>query len=353
MDPTRVLDVPADADKQTITKAYRKMALKYHPDKAGDQSKLKFQHIGAAYEILMARPGGKETGSGQDEYTGMSDEDVAWIKDVRSRQEKEFGSFEFSFESDSSFTDEAAGALKDCPICNGPCNVEEFVTAPLFDPSDFTSWPTSVSASFSSPPAQQKPKAHPPPPSCPCSPASENPKPAQTSSAQFPTAFLTEADNTTHFLLRLRDHNSYDFFSIDSEVSALWPYMPREMDEFALGRGDMLRILSISDDGWAIGYRLDERAHEWTETTPSEPIFPAWRDWGSMVKAFPLVCVTVPWAWKRCVGQDWKARGELDAHGARPFAPPHKKLEVRIWLKERARKGSLVSRFNGKSGEQW
>jgi hypothetical protein len=42
---------------------------------------------------------------------------------------------------------------------------------------------------------------------------------------------------------------SNDFFYTDSEISVLWHYMPRETDEFALQRGDMLRILSLSDDG--------------------------------------------------------------------------------------------------------
>jgi DnaJ-class molecular chaperone len=165
MDPSRILNVPADADKETISKAYRKMALKYHPDRAGDHSKLKFQHVGAAYEILMAKPGGKETESHTGRYAGMSDEDVAWINLVRSQQLKEYSSFnfagehekedteskfsskreenpgssKFSSESDSSSTKEAAGFLKDCPICNGPCNVEEFVAPPPSDLLDLTS----------------------------------------------------------------------------------------------------------------------------------------------------------------------------------------------------------------------
>jgi hypothetical protein len=56
----------------------------------------------------------------------------------------------------------------------------------------------------------------------------------------------------------------------------------------------MLRILSICDDGWALGYRLGERADEWIGKLSNKPIFPAWLDTGSAVKAFPLVCMTVP-----------------------------------------------------------
>jgi len=42
VDPSRILDVSPDADNATIAKAFRKMALKCHPDKAGDSSKIKF-----------------------------------------------------------------------------------------------------------------------------------------------------------------------------------------------------------------------------------------------------------------------------------------------------------------------
>ena len=106
MDPTskffsRILNVPPDADKDTITKAYRKMALKYHPDRAGVYSKLKFQHVGVAYEILMAKSSTKGKARGAEKYAG---------KNLRSqqrkynKQKKRDRSFKFSFESDSSST---------------------------------------------------------------------------------------------------------------------------------------------------------------------------------------------------------------------------------------------------------
>ncbi|GIX17172.1 MAG: chaperone protein DnaJ [Rhodothalassiaceae bacterium] len=49
-----VLGVPRDADPETIKKAYRKLALKYHPDRnPGDpDAEARFKEINAAYEVL-------------------------------------------------------------------------------------------------------------------------------------------------------------------------------------------------------------------------------------------------------------------------------------------------------------
>ena len=49
-----VLGVAKDADDSTIKKAYRKLAMKYHPDRNPDnkEAEEKFKEIGEAYEVL-------------------------------------------------------------------------------------------------------------------------------------------------------------------------------------------------------------------------------------------------------------------------------------------------------------
>ena len=49
-----VLGISKDASEQEIKKAYRKMAMKYHPDKnQGDKdSEEHFKEVNEAYEVL-------------------------------------------------------------------------------------------------------------------------------------------------------------------------------------------------------------------------------------------------------------------------------------------------------------
>ena len=50
MDHYQILGVSRDADSQEIKKAFRKLAMKHHPDKGGDEAK--FKEIQQAYEVL-------------------------------------------------------------------------------------------------------------------------------------------------------------------------------------------------------------------------------------------------------------------------------------------------------------
>lgn len=64
------LGVEKTADEKTIKKAYRKLAVKHHPDKGGDEAK--FKEVSAAYEILSD----KEKRGKYDKYglEGVADE---------------------------------------------------------------------------------------------------------------------------------------------------------------------------------------------------------------------------------------------------------------------------------------
>ena len=50
VDPYEILGVPQSSNKEDIKKAYRKLAMKHHPDKGGDEDK--FKEISEAYSIL-------------------------------------------------------------------------------------------------------------------------------------------------------------------------------------------------------------------------------------------------------------------------------------------------------------
>ena len=47
-----VLELPADADDTTIRLAYRRLARRYHPDIAGEESLRRMQALNEAYQTL-------------------------------------------------------------------------------------------------------------------------------------------------------------------------------------------------------------------------------------------------------------------------------------------------------------
>lgn len=59
--PYEALGVPQDADEAVVRKAYRKAALKWHPDVSKQEgADVRFLQLNEAYEFIMGRLGGKE-----------------------------------------------------------------------------------------------------------------------------------------------------------------------------------------------------------------------------------------------------------------------------------------------------
>jgi DnaJ family protein A protein 2 len=51
LDPYEILGVPPDSDENTVKKAYKKLAMKHHPDKGGDPEQ--FKRIQSAYDRII------------------------------------------------------------------------------------------------------------------------------------------------------------------------------------------------------------------------------------------------------------------------------------------------------------
>ncbi|RCI09727.1 hypothetical protein L249_4113 [Ophiocordyceps polyrhachis-furcata BCC 54312] len=112
-----------------------------------------------------------------------------------------------------------------------------------------------------------------------------------------------------------KDYYSQDDIHPGDRVAVLWAYQPRAVDEFALERGDMLKVVGIWDDGWATGVMLDERADEWearrqalrdsgVSNTQTEPRNRSPVSSQREMKAFPLVCVCLPEHWRKTIEGD-------------------------------------------------
>lgn len=141
----------------------------------------------------------------------------------------------------------------------------------------------------------------------PSSPSSNPP----TTAASGPTTASTNADSSpgntssqSEQLSSFKDYYSHALIRPADEVAVLWAYTPRADDEFALERGQMLRVKGIWDDGWATGVMLNDSVEEWENRQGKEDM----KGKGKMrdtaegdIKAFPLVCVCLPRYWRKAV----------------------------------------------------
>ncbi|KAK8128040.1 hypothetical protein PG984_009148 [Apiospora sp. TS-2023a] len=121
-----------------------------------------------------------------------------------------------------------------------------------------------------------------------------------------------------------KDYYSQDDIRPGDRVAVLWAYQPRAVDEFALERGHMLKIVGIWDDGWATGVMVDEMADEWEARRQAQRDSGVSHTSGRMretsppasgeIKAFPLVCVCLPEHWRKTIEGDGSTEAGSSAH---------------------------------------
>ena len=121
------------------------------------------------------------------------------------------------------------------------------------------------------------------------SPPSDNPYGSLSNKPTSQTTSIMDAEQLSFF----KDYYSEDEIHPGDEVSTIWAYQSRAGDEFALERGDMIKVFGIWNDGWATGCRIDKRAEDWA-TGRNEMA-------SGEIKAFPIVCVCLPEHWRKTI----------------------------------------------------
>lgn len=141
MDPFHILSLPESASLREIKKAFDKLSLQCHPDKAGENSTLLFQHLNAAYEMLKSgdyRSGKTHSSNKAPSCRDFDNYSQEEYQEDLNRYHEEAKSAQGRFErrkcheSQRSPTDESEklrGNLNDeeeCPVCNEtPCKLFE------------------------------------------------------------------------------------------------------------------------------------------------------------------------------------------------------------------------------------
>jgi DnaJ-class molecular chaperone len=124
MDPWDTLGVPRDADENTIKKAYKKLAMKHHPDKGGDPEQ--FKKIQSAYDtITKGGEAHEENGPGGPDFP-FGDMFANFFNGLHQQQQKQVHDFQIDLrtayygqEVKLKVTDQAQCPGCKCAVCKG------------------------------------------------------------------------------------------------------------------------------------------------------------------------------------------------------------------------------------------
>jgi DnaJ-class molecular chaperone len=122
MDPWEVLGVSKDADENTVKKAYRKLAMKHHPDKGGDSEK--FKQIQNAYDRIIKGEPESEQQIPFDPFTMFGQffqqQQQKQLHDIHVKLEVAYKGHEINLKVSDK---EACNSCK-CDVCRGKGNIQ-------------------------------------------------------------------------------------------------------------------------------------------------------------------------------------------------------------------------------------
>lgn len=143
VDYYKILGVPKTASQEDIKKAYRKLALKWHPDKNPDNKETaeqKFKELAEAYEVLSDK-------SKRDAYDRYGNDHMRHNGGMSNADFSDFPGFTFTFRNPDDVFREFFGGQD--PFANFFDDFSSFGSSSRMGPSRFFSFP-SAGADFTS-----------------------------------------------------------------------------------------------------------------------------------------------------------------------------------------------------------